>query len=84
MILHCCGVCKYSNPSKLIPGKVECKELAYKIVTINNGIRDISDMFEVPESFYCDFFEEKENSKDCGGECHADCDPYPACEGNQK
>jgi hypothetical protein len=19
------------------------------------------------------------NDKDCGGECHADCDPYPAC-----
>lgn len=25
-----------------------------------------------------------DNSQDCGGECHADCDPYPACEQDEK
>lgn len=24
--------------------------------------------------------EKLDNSQDCGGECHADCDPYPACD----
>jgi hypothetical protein len=48
-------------------------------------IKPLDEGTVVDNRYYCQdaclqAHEAKPNSEDCGGECHADCDPAPACE----